>query len=164
MKAAAIRHELLTGTGRHLEKRRTITALSALGLVDFAIVSLYQSGVIKKLPELPFKAFDSNKVNAAPAAYAMGAPDATISALVYACNMVLATAGGTERSGRKPVHDVLLGVTIAGNAGGALYYLYDMIFKQKKICPYCIAGAAINITSAIIVAPLALKGIRKLLA
>jgi hypothetical protein len=132
MRVAAIRQELLTGTGEELEKRRMITALSALGLVDFAIISLYQSGVIKRLPELPFNAFDSNKVNAAPEAYKMGAPDATVSAWVYASNMVLATAGGTEASGRKPALDILLGSTIAGNAAGALYYLYDMIFKQKK--------------------------------
>jgi uncharacterized membrane protein len=161
MRAAAIRQELLTGTGEDLDKRRTITALSALGLVDFAIISLYQSGVIKRLPELPFNTFDSNKVNAAPEAYKMGAPDATVSAWVYASNMVLATAGGTEASGRKPVLDILLGSTIAGNAAGALYYLYDMIFKQKKICPYCVAGAAINIASAVIVAPLVLKALKK---
>lgn len=117
--------------------------------------------MIKRLPELPFKAFDSNKVNAAPEAYRMGAPDATISAWVYASNMVLATAGGTEASGRKPAFDLLLGSAIAGNVAGAVYYLYDMIFKQKKVCPYCIGGAAINIASAIIVAPLVLKAIKK---
>jgi uncharacterized membrane protein len=160
MRAAAIRQELLTGTDKDLEKRRTITALSAVGLIDFTSISLYQSGVIRRLPELPFKAFDSNKVNAAPEAYRMGAPDATVSTLVYAANMVLATAGGTEASGRKPLYDVLLGCTIAGNAAGAIYYLNDMIFKQKKVCPYCIAGAAI-IASAAIVRRLVIKGIKK---
>lgn len=109
MRAAAIRQELLTGRDEDLEKRRKIVTLSAFGLVDFAIISLYQSGVIKRLPELPFKAFDSNKVNAAPEAYQMGAPDATISAWVYASNMVLATAGGSEASGRKPAFDLLFG-------------------------------------------------------
>ena len=161
MRAAAIRHELLTGKDEDLERRRRIATLSALGLVDFAIISLYQSGVIKRLPELPFNVFDSNKINAAPEAYQMGAPDAAISAWIYASNMVLATAGGTEASGRKPIFDLLLGSAIAGNAAGALYYLYDMTFKQKKICPYCIGGAAINIASAIIVAPLVLKAIKK---
>jgi uncharacterized membrane protein len=161
MNAAAIRQELLTGTGKDLEKRRTIAALSAIGLVDFAFLSLYQSGVIRRLPELPIKGFDSNKVNAATEAYQMGAPDATISACVYASNMVLATAGGTEASGRKPVFDLLLGSAIAGNAAGALYYLHNMIFQQKKVCPYCVVGAAINLASAVIVAPLFLKAARK---
>jgi hypothetical protein len=74
-------------------------------------------------------------VNAAPDAYAMGAPDGTISAWLYASNMVLATFGGTESSGRKPLHDLLLGTTVAANAPGAVYYLYNMTVYQKKIRP-----------------------------
>jgi uncharacterized membrane protein len=163
MRTAAIRQELLNGTGEDLQKRRKIVTLSALGLLDFAVISLYQAGVIKRLPELPFPVFDSNKVNAAPDAYQMGAPDATISAWIYSTNMVLATVGGTEHSGRKPIHDVLLGATIAANAAGALYYLFNMTFYQKKICPYCIAGAAINLASAVIMRPLLMKGLLKVL-
>jgi uncharacterized membrane protein len=163
MRTAAIRQELLHGTEEDLQKRRKILGLSALGLLDFALISLYQAGVIKKLPELPFPGFDSNKVNAAPDAYQMGAPDATISAWIYATNMLLATVGGTEHSGRKPIYDLLLGTTIAANAAGALYYLYNMTFYQKKVCPYCIAGAAINLASAVIMRPVFMKSLSKLL-
>ncbi len=163
MRTAAIRQELLNSKDASLERRRKILLLSAFGLIDFAAIALYQSGAIKRLPEFPIKSFDSNKVNAAPDAYQMGAPDGTISALVYATNMVLATYGGTERSGRKPAADLLLGATIASNAGGAVYYLYNMIFKQRKICPYCIVGAGINIASAVIIAPVVFKSLRRLL-
>lgn len=162
MRTAAIRHELLHGLDEDLQKRRKILGLSALGLLDFAFLSLYQGGVIKRLPDLPFPAFDSNKVNASQDAYQMGAPDATISAWIYSTNMVLSTAGGSEHSGRKPIHDLLLGTTIAANAAGALYYLYNMTFYQKKICPYCIAGAAINIASAVIMKPLLMKALSRL--
>lgn len=162
MRTAAIRQELLNSTDENLQRRRKVLILSSIGLADFAFISLYQSGAIKRLPELPFKAFDSNKVNAAPDAYQMGAPDGTISAWLYATNLVLGTAGGTEASGRKPVHDVLLGTSICANATGAVYYLHNMVFHQKKICPYCIAGAVINIASAIIIAPTVLKSFRKL--
>lgn len=162
MTTAAIRHELLSGTDEDLQKRRNIVALSALGLVDFAFLSLYQSGIIKRLPDLPFAAFDSNKVNASPDAYQMGAPDATISAWVYATNMVLATAGGSKHSGRKPILDLILGTTVAANAAGAIYYLYNMAFYQRKICPYCVAGAAINLASAVIMKPLLMNSLAKL--
>ncbi len=162
MRAAAIRQELITSSDEHLERRRKIMVLSAIGLVDFSIISLYQSGVIRKLPELPGRIFDSNKVNAATDAYQMGAPDGTISNWVYATNMVLATVGGTEKSGRKPIHDVLLGGTVLSNAAGALYYLANMTFKQKKICPYCIAGAAINVASAVIIMPVFRVAIKKM--
>lgn len=162
MRTAAIRQELLTSRDEDLQRRRKLMTLSAIGMANFAFLSLYQSGAINRLPELPFKAFDSNKVNAAPDAYRMGAPDAAISTLLYAGSLVLASAGGTEASGRKPVFDVALGSVVAANAAGALYYLGDMLFKQEKVCPYCIAGAAINLFSAVIIAPVVLKSVRKL--
>lgn len=162
MRIAAIRQELLTGTSEDLQRRRRLMILSAAGIIDLSFIALYQSGAIKRLPELPFKSFDSNRVNAAPDAYQMGAPDGTISTLLYAAAMVLATWGGTHKSGRRPVHDVALGGVVAANAAGAFYYLGKMIFKQHKVCPYCIAGAAINIASALIIAPVAGRSIRHL--
>ena len=162
MNALAIRNELRNRDSQSMDKRRLIILLSALGLVDFSVISLYQTGVIEKLPDLPFPIFDSNKVNASKEAYQFGVPDGPVSAAIYAATMVLAAAGGSEQSGRKPVSDTVLGTAILANTAGAIYYLYDMIFKQKKICLYCIAGAAINIASAIIVAPLVKRSIKQL--
>jgi uncharacterized membrane protein len=162
MNTAAMRDVLRTEHSEDLDRRRKVIGLSALGLVDFSIISLYQTGVIKSLPDLPFEVFDSNKVNASEDAYQFGAPDGPISAVAYAATMVLASAGGDEQTGRKPVLDVALGATVAGNAVGAVFYLYKMIFVQKKICLYCVTGAAVNIASAVIIAPTVLKGIRKL--
>jgi uncharacterized membrane protein len=162
MHATAIRNELRNGSTPDLDKRRKVILLSALGLVDFSIISLYQTGVIKHLPDLPYPLFDSDKVNASEDAYRFGAPDAPISAVAYATAMVLASAGGSEKAERKPAFDVALGATLAGNAIGAVFYLYKMFFKQKKVCLYCTTGAAINIASAIIIAPTVFKQAKKL--
>ena len=162
MDAIAIRNELRDGNSTALDARRKVIALSALGLVDFSIISLYQTGIIRHLPDPPNRLFDSDKINASEDAYRFGAPDGPISAVAYATTMVLASAGGTEKTGRIPAFDVALGATVAGNAAGAVYYLFNMIFKQRKICPYCVTGAAINIASAIIIAPTVVEGIRKL--
>ena len=161
MRTAAIRQELLTSRDADLQRRRKIMLLSAIGVADFAFLSLYQAGAINRLPEFPLKAFDSNKVNAAPDAYRMGVPDAAVSALLYAANLVLSSAGGTETSGRKTVFDAALGITVLANAAGALYYLADMTKKQKKVCPYCIAGAVINLASAAVIAPIVRNVFRK---
>lgn len=161
MKPAAIKQALRNGKSDDLKRRRKVIALSALGLVDFSIISLYQTGVIKKLPDLPYAIFDSNKVNASSDAYRMGAPDGPLSAIVYASAMTLASAKGSEESGRKPVFDLLLGATVFGNAAGVAYYLYNMTFKQKKICLYCLTGAVINFASAAIIAPVVFKSIQK---
>ena len=161
MNAIAIRDALRTEENPDMANRRKVIALSALGLVDFSVISLYQTGVIKKLPDLPLPVFDSNKVNASKEAYQFGVPDGPVSAAVYSMIMVLAAAGGSEKAARKPVFDVLMGGAVAANLSGALYYLWDMAFRQKKICLYCMTGAAINIASAVIIAPTVLKGIAR---
>ncbi len=51
---------------------------------------------------------------------------------------------------------------MAANTGGELYDLYDMVFKQKKVCPYCIAGMVVNLSTAVIIAPVVLKSVKKL--
>lgn len=153
MDAAAISNVMRIQDSDDLERRRKVIALSAIGLVDFAIISLYQTGVIKKLPDIPHPLFDSNKVNASKEAYQFGVPDGPIGATTYGLIMTLAAVAGDDRTGRKPLADLLLGGAVAGNVAGALYYLYDMGFNQKKVCLYCVAGAVINIASAVIIAP-----------
>jgi uncharacterized membrane protein len=38
----------------------------------------------------------------------------------------------------------LLGGTAVAGAVGALDYLRDMIFVERRACPYCLVGAVIN--------------------
>lgn len=124
-------------------QRRKIAALSALGIVDFSIISLYQLGYIRSLPDFPGKIFNSDKVNASNEAVMAGIPDGVISLGMYTANIVLATAG--MRLGKKrSVFDYLLAAAALGQAAGAAHYLFNMVSVQKKVCLYCIAGAVIN--------------------
>jgi hypothetical protein len=116
MEATAIRNELRDGSSSDLDKRRKVILLAALGLIDFSVISLYQTGVIKHIPDLPYRLFDSDRVNGSENAYRFGAPDAPISAVAYATAMVLASAGGSEKTERKPAFDIALGATLTGNA------------------------------------------------
>ena len=127
-----------------MRRRRRIGALAAAGMADFAIISLYQMGNIRSLPDLPGRVFDSNGVNASEKAYASGVPDGTTGAALYAANLMLASAGGSRRSGRKPILDLLLAGSVAAGVVGAAQYLYNMARKQEKACLYCITGAALN--------------------
>jgi uncharacterized membrane protein len=162
MNIAKIKNELRESESDDMGRRRKIIFLSAVGLVDFSIISLYQTGVIKNLPDIPLCIFDSNKVNASDAAYQFGVPDGPVSSLAYSAIMVLASAGANDSSQLKPALDLALGTIIAANAAGAIFYLNDMLFKQRKICVYCITGAIINFASAIIIAPVILKSLKKI--
>lgn len=43
----------------------------------------------------------------------------------------------------------LVAANCLGQAAGGAYCLYNMASRQKKICPYCVAGALINFTTLV---------------
>ena len=128
------------------EYRRQIAALSALGLLDFSLISLFQLGFIRHMPDLPGKVFDTEQVNSSKDAVLLGLPDGVISLGSYAATMLLATAATRYRKPSRLL-DVAMAGVVVGQAAGAAQYLYKMAFVQKKICIYCVAGAAINFAS-----------------
>lgn len=125
------------------ENRRSIAALAAAGLVDFSLISLLQMGYFKTLPDIPGKLFDSKKVNTSQDAVIFGIPDGVISLGAYSLTMLLAVAGMRFKK-KSRLMDMALGGVVLGQAIGAAQYLYKMAFVQKKVCIYCVTGAAIN--------------------
>lgn len=150
----AIRNALREGRSKELQRRRWIAALCAAGVLDFAIITLYQIGLIRHLPDPPGAIFDSDKVNASSSAYAYGVPDGALGLGLYAATMALAGIGGTSRSGRHAGWDLALGAAILAGVSGAGHYLQDMIRNQKRACPYCLTGAALNVAMVPLVVPL----------
>ncbi len=125
------------------ENRRDVAAFAAAGLVDFSLISLLQMGYFKKLPDLPGEVFDTVKVNTSKDAVLLGMPDGVISLGAYTLTMLLAMAGSRFKK-RSRLLDLALGGVLLGQAAGAAQYMYKMAFVQKKVCLYCLTGAAIN--------------------
>lgn len=126
--------------------RRNIALLSAIGIVDFIPISLYQLGVIKHLPDFSAEIFDSDYVNASKEAQIAGLPDGPVSLLMYAANLV-AVGAALKKKKRKNVFDYLIAANSIGQAAGGAFYLYNMATKQKKVCLYCVTGALLNFAS-----------------
>jgi uncharacterized membrane protein len=134
--------ELTSGRGESLSARRRIAAIAAGLAADFAVIGLRQYGVIHKLPDLPVRGFDSNVVITSPSAYPLGIPDAALAVSGLGGIIALATARGSKRTGRGTWLDVLLAGAVGIGAAGATYYLYQMIGRQRRLCAYCLVGAA----------------------
>lgn len=130
------------------DQRRQIATLAAFGLMDFSLISLFQLGYIKELPDLPGKIFDSKQVNSSEDAVIMGIPDGPISLTSYAATILLATAATSSKSNSRAI-DIGLAAVLLGQAAGAAQYMYKMAFVQKKICLYCVAGAVINFAALV---------------
>ena len=128
------------------ENRRSIAASAAAGIVDFSLISLLQLGYFKALPDFPGKVFNTVKVNTSKDAVMLGMPDGVVSLGGYALTMLLAMAASRFKK-RSRLLDMALGGVVLSQAAGAAQYLYKMAFVQKRICVYCVAGAAINFAS-----------------
>jgi uncharacterized membrane protein len=127
-----------------LRGRRAIIALSLVGMGAMAAVSLFQTGVIKHLPDPPLDSFDSDRVNSSDTAYALGVPDGTLSLASLAANIPLAAYGGENRAETEPLVPLAFAAKATIEAAVAGWYFYQMPTKEKKWCGYCIAGAAAN--------------------
>lgn len=64
----ALRVELQTAESGDLWRRRAAIAVSLVGIVAMAIVTLFQTGIVRRLPDPPIGGFDSNKVNSSDTA------------------------------------------------------------------------------------------------
>ena len=130
-------------TDHNSRQLRRIVLYSSIGLADFIPISLYQLGVIRHLPDPPGKIFASDKINGSKDAQIAGVPDGVVSLLMYSATIALA-GGALARIVKPELARILLGGVLIGQAAGAGYYLYNMATVQRKICPYCVAGALMN--------------------
>ena len=112
-----LRDALQHGRSDDLRRRRSIIALSLLGMTSMSVVSLYQSGLLKDLPDLPLSTFDSEAVTGSPDAYWWGAAEGTWAVLGCALNLPLATFGGDERAIDRPLIPLLAAAKGAVDAG-----------------------------------------------
>lgn len=160
-----LRRELQDGQNKNLKLRRGIIGLSLLGIGAMAAVSLFQTGIVKHLPDPPLPDFDSDKVNSSDTAYALGVPDGTVSLASLAANIPLAAFGGADRTEKLPLVPLAAAAKASIEAVVAGWYFYQMPTKEKKWCGYCIIGAAANVGIAalsLMEARNALKSFQKL--
>ncbi len=139
-----LRRELQQSDKGDLNVRRAIISLSLVGMGAMTAVSLFQTGIIKHLPDPPLKDFDSDKVNSSDTAYALGVPDGTLSLASFAANIPIASFGGANRAEEMPLVPIAAAAKSSVEAVVAGWYFYQMPTKEKKWCGYCIVGALAN--------------------
>lgn len=157
-----LRRELQESSSEGISRRRKIIGLSLLGMAAMGTVSLFQTGVIKHLPDPPIEGFDSDKVNSSDTAYALGVPDGTLSLASLAANIPLAAFGGDDRAEELPLVPIAAAGKAVVEAAVASWYFYQMPTKEKAWCGYCILGALTNIGIAALTIPEAKKALKSL--
>jgi uncharacterized membrane protein len=143
-KPQKLRRELQESNVSDLKARRAVIGLSLLGIGAMTAVTLFQTGVVKHLPDPPIDNFDSDKVNSSDTAYALGVPDGALSLASLAANIPLAAFGGENRAEAMPLVPIAAAAKATVEAAVAGWYFYQMPTKEKAWCGYCIVGAAAN--------------------
>lgn len=149
-----LRADLQEGRTRHLGRRRAIAALSLIGMAGMAAVSLFQLGLIRHLPDPPFRRFHSDQVNASYTAYRYGVPDGPLSLAAHAVSLVLAAMGGASRARRTPWIPLLAAGMAAAGAGAAAKHLFHrMPVVERAWCGYGIVDAVAHIGTFLLALP-----------
>ncbi|GGG54645.1 vitamin K epoxide reductase family protein [Hymenobacter glacieicola] len=156
--------ELRHGQSPDLKRRRWIIGLSLLGVAAGQIVSLYQTGIIKHLPDPPLGPFDSDKVDASDYAYKrMDTPDALPMIVTYGITATLAGAGGLHRASKQPLLPVAMGVKTLFDSLTTVKLGRDEWQENKALCFYCQVATVASFASLALALPEAIKGAKKLL-
>ncbi len=163
MKPKQLSAELRHGTGDFLEERRGVIALSLTAIGCMGLIALYQTGIIRRLPDLPLPLMDADKVDASDEAYAkLQTPDAFIGLGSYAVTMGLAAMGGKKRAQEQPWIPLALAVKAGADALQAAKLSYDQWAKHRAFCIWCLGAAAATFAIVPLVAGEAAAAVRQI--
>ena len=154
MRPMILSAELRRGTGPFLARRRGVAGLSLAAIGAMGLISLYQLGLIKHLPEPPLPRFDADKVDAAAEAYAyLAMPDGVLGLGSYAATLALAAAGGADRATDRPWLPVLLAEEVGLDAAVAGKLTVDQWTKNRAFCFWCLLASAATFATVPLVIP-----------
>lgn len=161
---ARLSHELREADSPDLRRRRWAIGLSFAGVLIGKVVGAYQTGLIKRLPDvLPGPIFDAEKVDASDYAYQrLQMPDAMLMIVTYGATAAAVAAGGKDRAIENPA----LPIAAAAKAG------YDLVTclrlareewrENKAFCSWCQVATLISAATLALTLPEASKAARQL--
>lgn len=126
-----------------------------------ALITLYQVGLIKHLPEPPLPFMNADKVDASAEAYEkLSTPDAVLGLGSYAATMALAAMGGADRVRTMPWVPIALAGKVAVDVATAAKLSIDQWTKHRAFCFWCLLAAAATFATAPLVVPEAIAATR----
>jgi uncharacterized membrane protein len=163
MTPARLSRELRLGRSENLRRRRAVLGLSLVAAGAMGLVSLYQMGVIRRLPDLPLPGFDAEEVDASEQAYSyFSTPDGLLGLNSYALTAALAGVAGSDRAQTRPWIPLVLAGKAVVDAGVAAKLTWDQWARHRAFCIWCLIAAACTFGIVPLVIPEARRAIRQL--
>lgn len=147
-RARSLSWELRHDRGPEMQRRRWLVGLSLVGVAAGQAVALLQTGIVKRLPDLPLPQFDATEVDKQPYGYKrLQTPDALLMIVSYGLTAVLAGAGGSNRARNQPWLAAALFGKVVYDAGLAVKLGIEEWNSTKKLCGYCQTATAVSLVS-----------------
>ncbi len=163
---AQLSRELREETNADLTRRRWGIGLSFAGAMIGVVVGAYQTGLIKRLPDiLPGKVWDAEKVDASDYAYSrLQTPDATLMLVTYGVTAALIAAGGKDRVRDNPALPIAAAVKATYDLATCLKLGQEEWQQNKALCSWCQVATFISAATALLTLPEAWRAGRTLAA
>lgn len=156
--------DLRLRTTPDLRRRRWVVGLSLLGVAMGQIVALFQTGIVRHLPDPPVGPFDSDRVDASDYAYKrLQMPDAILMIGTYAVTAGLAAAGGRDRAETAPLLPVAMAAKTVFDTATNLKLAREEWGENQALCTYCQVATVVSLVSVVLALPEAAHGARRLL-
>lgn len=163
MSPEQLSHELREETSADLRRRRWIVGLSLVGAAAGIAVTLYQTGIIKHLPDPPSDLFDSDRVDASNYAYKrLNSPDAPMMIINYGVTALLAAMGGKNRAQNLSYAPLATAAKTVADTALCLQLGREEWQENKAFCTYCQVATLASIASVALAAPEAIKAAQNL--
>jgi hypothetical protein len=149
--------ELRLGTGPDLRRRRWILGLSLLGTLAAQIVTLFQMGLVRRLPDPPGP-FDSSRVDASDYGYSrLQTPDGALMLVTYGITAALAASGGRDRAETMPALPLALAAKTGWDSYTALKLGQEEWAENRALCAYCQMATLASLASFVLALPEAVR-------
>ncbi len=148
------RESLRFGEDEALRRRRGIVCLSLFSGAVLGIVSLFQVGVIRRLPDPPIKNFDADAVNGSDEAYSICMiPDALLGLASYSITALLAGMGSQQERRANRLIPIAMGTKALADAVFAGKLGLEQLTKFRKFSAWSLLVSGATFTSLALAAP-----------
>lgn len=130
--------------------RAAVAVLAAGGCAIAAYLSLFQIHLIAHVVDPVFGSASSEAVLTSSLSRALPVPDATLGAVGYVLEIILALAGGTDRWRTRRGLVLASGLVLAGLALGGLGLLLVQLLIVHAVCALCVTSAVVSLSTAAI--------------
>jgi uncharacterized membrane protein len=128
--------------------RLPVLVLALLGAAIATYLTLFQWHITTTVWDPLFGSASSEAVLSSALTRRLPLPDATLGALGYIVEAILAALGGEDRYQRRPWLVLLYGLVLAGLALTSFVLVLTQIFVVHALCSLCLCSAAISFINA----------------